>query len=474
MNLHIIDQFITFLMHHNELAYTILFMGSMFETIIGFSFFIYGEIFFLSGSVLAGMSILNIWLVMMVLYLGGITGDNISYFLGKKYGLTFYSKLRNVRFFKKFINKENFTKGKQFFRKYGALSVFLGRLLGPISWITPFVAGVYRLEYKRFLPYEIMGVIIGIGQFIIVGYFFGRHFDVVLRVAETYIFVLLFVLVLVFLLYYYLKKKRILYHWKLILKEDKEKAIKYIAKYSFVYFTIIFLIYILFLYFIFFVDSSKEKADFSQPYDLSLISNIKDCKKLDLYYLDSSKNIVQPINIIIKTALNIEDIVDYNWFKNDIFKQNHISFLKYIHLLQEKVPPVSSLYFIGLPQNFAYQYKTDSLSKREHIRFWRFSSKESKLKIYFASISYDNGYEFNFYNYFITPIHKIDKNIDKSRDFFYKYLLSKKVLKVKCRYIQTKCKIKEINGDNEPSEEQQYYSDGKILECQIQKKYMEK
>jgi len=469
MNLHIIDQFITFLIHHKELAYVLLFMGSMFETIIGFSFFIYGEIFFLSGSILAGMSILNIWYVMVVLYAGGIFGDNISYFLGRRYGLSFYTKLKNVRFLKKFINKQNLSRGVRFFRKYGAMSVFFGRLLGPISWITPFVVGTYKLEYKKFLPYEMMGVIIGIGQFIIVGYFFGRHFDVVLRVAETYIFILLFIAVLVFLMYYYLKKRRILHQWKLVFKEDREKAIRYIAKYSFISFIVIFLVYIVFLFFIFFVDNSKEKTDFSQFYDASLVSHFKDCKKLGLYYLDSSKNIIQPINIIMKTTLNIEDIVDSSWFRNDIFKQNHITFLRYIHLLEEKIPPVSSLYFIDLPQNFAYQYKTDSLSKREHIRFWEFSYRKSDLKTYYASISYDYGYELSFYNYFIAPIHKIDKNIDKSRDFFRKYLLSKKNLKVKCRYIQTKCKIKKINDDSESSDEQQYYTDGKVLECRISK-----
>lgn len=470
MNLHIIDQFITFLLHHQEMAYAILFLGSMFETIIGFSFFVYGEIFFLSGSIMAGMGVLNIWFVMIVLYLGGISGDNISYFLGRKYGFAFYSKLKNIRFFKRFINKKNLTKGVKFFRKYGSLSVFFGRLLGPVSWITPFVVGTYKLEYKKFLPYEIMGVLIGIGQFIIVGYLLGRHFDIVLKVMETYMFVLLFFLVLFLLLYYYLKKKKILHHWKLILKEDKKKAIKYIVKYSFRSLVVIFLIYILFLFFIFFINNSQEKANFSKPYNINLISNLKDCEKLGLYYLDSSKNIVQPINIIIKTNLDIKYIIDHSWIKNDIFRQNHISFLKYVHLLQEKVPPVSSLYFIGLPQNFAYQYKTDTLSKREHIRFWKFFNKKSNLKTYYASISYDDGYEFSFYNYFFTPIHKIDKDIDKSREFFYNYLLSRRNLKVKCHYIQTKCKVKEKIGDNEPSEEQKYYTDGRILECLVSKK----
>jgi len=103
MNLDIINNFIEFLINYHKLTYFILFLGSMFETIIGFSFFIYGEIFFLSGSILAGMGVLNIWYVMLVLYAGGIIGDNISYFLGKKYGLNIFKKLQKINFFKNIL-----------------------------------------------------------------------------------------------------------------------------------------------------------------------------------------------------------------------------------------------------------------------------------------------------------------------------------------------------------------------------------
>ncbi|WP_024786692.1 MULTISPECIES: DedA family protein [unclassified Lebetimonas] len=86
----LINHFIKILIEYKEIAYFILFFGSMLETVIGFSFFIYGEIVFLSGAILAGMGILNIWIVTFVLYLGGIVGDNISYFLGRKYGMQLY------------------------------------------------------------------------------------------------------------------------------------------------------------------------------------------------------------------------------------------------------------------------------------------------------------------------------------------------------------------------------------------------
>jgi len=180
--LNLVDVLSKFLIEHKDAAYIILFLGSMLDTAIGFSFFVYGEIFFLAGAILAGANLLNFWLVICCLYLGGIVGDNISYFLGKKYGVRIYFMLRNKKHLKKFINSHNYNKGINYFRKYGALSVFLGRLLGPMAWIIPFVVGIYRLNYRKFFVYDLIGIIIGIGQFIIVGYFFGKHFNLIIQI----------------------------------------------------------------------------------------------------------------------------------------------------------------------------------------------------------------------------------------------------------------------------------------------------
>ena len=465
-----IDALIAFLIHHQALAYGILFAGSMFETIIGFSFFVYGEIFFLSGSILAGMGILNVWEVMGVLYLGGMVGDSISYFLGKAYGFALYTRLSRVPILQKHINKSRFSKGARFFRKHGAWSVFFGRLLGPISWVTPFMAGTYQLAYRKFLPFEMMGVVIGIGQFIVAGYFFGKHFDQVLRWVETYIVVLVFLSVLGYIAYHYLKKKQILSHWRRLLREDRKKAIKRMMKDSFFSLILLSVIYGLFLFFVFFVDDESRKPLSVSPYERNISLNLTDCKQLGLYYADAPAVIVQPINIILKTSLSVQEIVDGSWVHNDIFRQDRISFSDYIHLFRQKVLPVSSLYFQGLPQNDAYQYRSRSLSQREHIRFWECIHKGSNLKTYYASISFDHGYWMSFYNSFITPVHKIDKAIDASRDFFRDYLQRRHDLKVQCHYRPTPCRIQEITGDNEPSEEQRYYTDGRVLECTLQKK----
>lgn len=227
---------------------------------------------------------------------------------------------------------------------------------------------------------------------------------------------------------------------------------------------IIIMLYSSFLFYLFFLDTSEESLH-NVPEKKSISLKLTDCNKLQVYYPPLTNKPEQAINLILKTNLDLSSILNEKWIENKIFDLNKISFTEYIKLLKRKDAPVSSLSFKGYPQDFAYQQKSSSLSKREHIRFWE--SNDKPLNKYYGSISYDDGYTFNFYNYFYTPTHKIDKNIDKSRDFFKHYLLSRTDLNVKCSYLQTNCKVKELIGDNEPSDEQRYYTDGKILTCAI-------
>lgn len=180
--MNVVVSFIDFLQANEIWAYFILFIGSYLETLIGTGFFIYGEIFFLAGAILAGAGVLNIWLVAIACILGGILGDTSSYIIGRKFG-----HLIVKRFFKKenrYLNPTNYKKGTDFIHKHGLKGIYFSRLLGPISWVTPFIAGTLNIKYKNFLKYNIPGVITGIGIFLVVGYFFGFSYNLFLPAIE--------------------------------------------------------------------------------------------------------------------------------------------------------------------------------------------------------------------------------------------------------------------------------------------------
>ena len=190
----------TFLAAHTLLSYAVLFFGSYFETLIGVGFFIYGEIFFISGALLAGAGVLNIWLVALALIVGGVLGDSSSFALGRRYGTSIFKEHNKI------FNHTNYQKGLDFFAKYGTKAIFFSRLLGPVSWITPFLAGTYKVPYPRFLGYNIAGVTVGIGQFLIIGYFFGSNFDAILSIIKQDAIIVVGITLLVLAAYYVLKR----------------------------------------------------------------------------------------------------------------------------------------------------------------------------------------------------------------------------------------------------------------------------
>lgn len=177
------------------LAYVLLFLGSFGDALIGVNMFVYGEPFFLVGSYMASLNLLNISLVYFVLVFGAFVGDTLSYLIGRKYSVYLFEK-------KKIISQEKLEKGGKFFEKYGAKSILLSKFLGPVAWVVPFLAGSLRYNYKTFLPYNLLGSILGIGQFILVGYFGFQYFH-----PSPYVFVFVLFCITLYIIYVNYKKK---------------------------------------------------------------------------------------------------------------------------------------------------------------------------------------------------------------------------------------------------------------------------
>lgn len=198
----LIEALPAYLAAHTALAYFVLFFGSYFETLIGVGFFIYGELFFIPGALLAGAGVLDIWLVSLALIVGGIAGDTTSFVIGRRYGTSFFSEHGRV------FNHTNYQKGMAFFEKYGTKAVFFARFLGPVSWITPFLAGTYGVPYRSFLAYNVAGVTAGIGQFLIVGYFFGASYERILAALRQDALIVAGIAAFVLLGWYIYKRNR--------------------------------------------------------------------------------------------------------------------------------------------------------------------------------------------------------------------------------------------------------------------------
>jgi membrane-associated protein len=192
--------FVKWLAIHRAIAYNILFLGAYFEVLIFTCWFIPGELFFYSGSILAGAHVLYLPWVALALYSGALLGDSTNYAIGR------YAQLSIFKENSKFMHPKFSKKIEQLFQRHGPKAVFVGRLLGPIAWITPVFAGAYGMKYKTFIKYNVPGVLIGVGELIAVGYFFGNRYQVALWLIERYS-ILIFILASAAFLFYLQHKK---------------------------------------------------------------------------------------------------------------------------------------------------------------------------------------------------------------------------------------------------------------------------
>ncbi len=103
---------------------------------------------------------------------GAILGDGLSYFLGTK-GKVFF---RNEN---RFLKLSHLEKGEEFFEKHGPKSVFLGRFVGPLRPIVPFIAGISRMKMRTFFLWNISSAFLWAVSHLLIGYFFGGAIDAI-------------------------------------------------------------------------------------------------------------------------------------------------------------------------------------------------------------------------------------------------------------------------------------------------------
>ncbi|MGL4304872.1 MAG: VTT domain-containing protein [Mycobacteriaceae bacterium] len=111
----------------------------------------------------------NIWVLLILVPLTAILGDQTAYFIGRKIGPALFRK-EDSRFFK----KAYVTESHEFFEKHGPKTIILARFVPIVRTFTPVLAGVSAMRYRTFLAYDIFGGILWGGGVTVAGYFLGN------------------------------------------------------------------------------------------------------------------------------------------------------------------------------------------------------------------------------------------------------------------------------------------------------------
>jgi undecaprenyl-diphosphatase len=138
-----------------------------------------GEFTVILGGVIAGEGTIAIVPLIGLVWICAIAGDSTSFFIGHKVGRRFMLKHGpKVR-----ITEERFHQVEDYFDRHGGKTIVIGRFLGFVRPLAPFIAASSRMTYGRFLPYSVVGTGLWGTTFCLVGYIFWRSFDKVSKIA---------------------------------------------------------------------------------------------------------------------------------------------------------------------------------------------------------------------------------------------------------------------------------------------------
>ena len=150
------------------LGYAVLFAIVFSETGLLVGFFLPGDsLMFLIGAV-AGAGNLNMFVVNLVLMAAAILGDSFGYALGRRTGPAIFDR-PDSRWFR----REHLARTHAFYEKYGGKTIVYARFVPIVRTFAPFVAGVGKMNYGRFISFNVFGGIGWVFGMTMLGYLLG-------------------------------------------------------------------------------------------------------------------------------------------------------------------------------------------------------------------------------------------------------------------------------------------------------------
>ncbi|OGI48475.1 MAG: hypothetical protein A3B81_04265 [Candidatus Muproteobacteria bacterium RIFCSPHIGHO2_02_FULL_65_16] len=158
-----------FLANYGAWIYVLLFVIVFAETGLVVTPFLPGDsLLFVTGTLAAAGGMDVRWL-MAVLVAAALTGDNVNYWAGRYLGPRVF---RNES--ARWLNRKHLERTRGFYERYGVKTIVLARFIPVIRTFAPFVAGVGRMPYGRFITVSVLAALLWVVSLVLAGYFFGN------------------------------------------------------------------------------------------------------------------------------------------------------------------------------------------------------------------------------------------------------------------------------------------------------------
>ncbi len=145
-----------------------------------------GETVMLLGGAVAGQGAIDVYILIAIAWFAAWAGDTTSFLVGRRLGRDFVLR-HGPRFG---LGHERFEGVEDYFSRHGGKTIFIGRFVGIVRALAPFIAGGSGMRYRAFVPYSILGTGIWSSAHILIGYVFSRSIDTAAKYAGRGAFLL--------------------------------------------------------------------------------------------------------------------------------------------------------------------------------------------------------------------------------------------------------------------------------------------
>ncbi len=146
-------------------VYALLFAIVFCETGLVVTPFLPGDSLLFVVGALAAVGNMDLFLVMAVLIIAALCGDNVNYWVGRWFGTKLLSK---------WINPVHLQHTHNFYARHGGKTIIIARFMPIVRTYVPFVAGLGSMAYGRYLAFCVAGALLWVGSLCTAGYFFGN------------------------------------------------------------------------------------------------------------------------------------------------------------------------------------------------------------------------------------------------------------------------------------------------------------
>jgi membrane-associated protein len=182
------------------------------ETGLFFGFFFPGDSLLFTAGLFCGMTAngtgdikfdVPILLLLFSVFAAAVLGNLVGFWFGRTVGNNLYKRKDSLFFKKKYLDMTH-----NFYERNGRMAIIAGRFLPIIRTFVPILAGIIKLDFKKFLIYNIVGAFLWVFAFILAGYFLGYRYGETISKYLEYVVVALIIITIIPVIRTYLKERK--------------------------------------------------------------------------------------------------------------------------------------------------------------------------------------------------------------------------------------------------------------------------